>query len=255
MKCYVVKDLLPYYIDGLSSEEVNAEIKEHLEGCADCGRVYRQMLQETGKEIPPEEKDINFLKKMRAAIRKKPMLAALFTGLALAALVCFSMHYCVPLPYNPDYMSTEIYQAALRTNEDGTVDWVDVDSLDYEESVTLIKEGESTRDMIALTLDGPVGFDDVDTCTRDVQRDGRTVKVTYFCYVKSLWKALFRSYRGSYVSRTSGDMFDFCREAYVPEEREIYYLPVRNISSLDSISGERFDALREDATLVWSGTL
>ena len=39
MKCYVVKDLLPYYIDGLSSEEVNAEIKEHLESCADCGRV------------------------------------------------------------------------------------------------------------------------------------------------------------------------------------------------------------------------
>ena len=39
MKCYIVKDLLPGYIDGLTCEETNAEIREHLKGCQDCRRV------------------------------------------------------------------------------------------------------------------------------------------------------------------------------------------------------------------------
>ena len=31
MKCCIVKDLLPGYIDGLTSEETNEEMKMHLE--------------------------------------------------------------------------------------------------------------------------------------------------------------------------------------------------------------------------------
>lgn len=256
MKCYVVKDLLPYYIEGLSSEEVNAEVREHLETCTDCRGAYEQMLSNTAEEIPPEETDTDFLRKMRAGIKKRPALVVLFTCLALAGLVYFATHYYVPVPYNADYMSTEIFQAALRKHEDGTVDWVDVDVLDYDESVALIKEGGPTRDMIELKFEGPIRIDDIEICTRDIQRDGRTVKVTYFCYVKSLWKALFAPDNGAgFGSRTPGDMFDFCRAAYVPEEREIYYLQMGNMRGLEKISEEKFDALREKATLVWSGTL
>lgn len=43
MKCEIVKDLLPSYLDGLTSEESNTEIKNHLENCQDCTMVFEQM--------------------------------------------------------------------------------------------------------------------------------------------------------------------------------------------------------------------
>ncbi|MDD2498630.1 MAG: zf-HC2 domain-containing protein, partial [Desulfitobacteriaceae bacterium] len=33
MKCEIIKDLLPSYIDGLTSSESNLQIEEHLNNC------------------------------------------------------------------------------------------------------------------------------------------------------------------------------------------------------------------------------
>lgn len=78
MKCCIVKDLLPGYIDGLTSEETNIEIKEHLENCEDCRTIYERMSAEIPKEILPEEKDIDFLKKWKARIWQRYAAIAVF---------------------------------------------------------------------------------------------------------------------------------------------------------------------------------
>ena len=41
MKCEIVKDLLPSYIDGLTSAESNSEVEAHLETCQECKRNTR----------------------------------------------------------------------------------------------------------------------------------------------------------------------------------------------------------------------
>lgn len=69
MKCCIVKDLLPGYIDGLTSEETNMEIKEHLENCAACRTIYEQMSAELPSEIPREEKDIDSCQRHFCMIR------------------------------------------------------------------------------------------------------------------------------------------------------------------------------------------
>jgi Predicted integral membrane protein len=43
MKCEIIKDLLPSYIDGLTSNESNLEIEEHLKTCQECQNVLNQM--------------------------------------------------------------------------------------------------------------------------------------------------------------------------------------------------------------------
>ncbi len=43
MKCYVVQDLLPEYVEGLCREETAKEIKEHLAGCEECQRIWKNM--------------------------------------------------------------------------------------------------------------------------------------------------------------------------------------------------------------------
>lgn len=43
MKCNVIKDLIPLYIDDCCSEESSALVKEHLESCAECKELYEDM--------------------------------------------------------------------------------------------------------------------------------------------------------------------------------------------------------------------
>jgi hypothetical protein len=62
----IVKDLLPEYIDGLCSEETNAELQEHLESCTECAAVYAAM---KGEPFPipetPGSGNLNYLSKIR----------------------------------------------------------------------------------------------------------------------------------------------------------------------------------------------
>ena len=41
LQCNIVNDLLPLYMDDLTSEETNSFIKKHLEECQNCQNEYR----------------------------------------------------------------------------------------------------------------------------------------------------------------------------------------------------------------------
>ena len=43
MICDLIRDLLPSYLEGLTSESSNEEIRFHLENCGECREYYEQM--------------------------------------------------------------------------------------------------------------------------------------------------------------------------------------------------------------------
>ncbi|RXI96494.1 anti-sigma factor [Anaerobacillus alkaliphilus] len=43
MKCSLVRDLLPLYIEGDCSVETNRQVKEHITSCTDCQELYEMM--------------------------------------------------------------------------------------------------------------------------------------------------------------------------------------------------------------------
>ena len=43
LPCHIVKDLLPSYVDGLTSRETARAVEDHLEGCPDCRAVRDAM--------------------------------------------------------------------------------------------------------------------------------------------------------------------------------------------------------------------
>ena len=60
--CEVIKDLLPSYVDGLTSAETNRLVKEHLASCGDCRRLFEAM------QAPlPETEAIPFRVRLPAA--------------------------------------------------------------------------------------------------------------------------------------------------------------------------------------------
>ena len=90
MKCEIIRDLFPSYIDGLTSKESNQAIEEHLEGCRECRRYLEEMQREiaseelTQEERKKRQKEIQPLRKVRKVNLRKIGIAVLITS-----IICF----------------------------------------------------------------------------------------------------------------------------------------------------------------------
>ena len=67
ISCAVIKDLLPSYLDELTSEESNQMIEAHINECDECRTTLENMRapEIDEKQIEIEKKEIDFLKKNR----------------------------------------------------------------------------------------------------------------------------------------------------------------------------------------------
>lgn len=256
MKCCIIKELLPNYIDGLTSEEANEEIRKHLESCEDCRRICEQMSADIPRRMTETENEVDFLKKLRGRLRLRYAAVAALTCAVLAGLTFFAKKYGTPIPYDSDCMTIETYQAAGVVNEFGMTQWKDVDGLDFETS-GLVMEGEGEIiPLVQFVITEPAVWDDFRSVGRTVKRDGEEVRVVYSCYTRTLWNRMFPNSQ-AYPCRmvSSGDIYGLrlYHAEYEPVMTELYYLPMSSQWQLDRLSDEEFDSQREDAILMWSG--
>lgn len=77
MKCEIIRDLFPSYIDGLTSKESNEAISEHLENCEECPEILKQMKEEVKVDnVEANKKDIKPFKKLNKKVRKGVIITA-----------------------------------------------------------------------------------------------------------------------------------------------------------------------------------
>lgn len=89
MKCEIIKDLLPSYIDVLTSDESIAEIEEHLKNCHKCKEVLNQMKTDVDIQIIEYNKEkIKPFKKLN-----KRVLQSVLITLTVCILVVSSYFY------------------------------------------------------------------------------------------------------------------------------------------------------------------
>lgn len=97
LPCEVVQDLLPSYVDGLTSEVTNEMVGSHMESCDNCRHIWERM-QETDQAqtdvTQEEEREIDFLKKTRRRTRRK-IAASVSLAILFVAAVLFIRFYCV----------------------------------------------------------------------------------------------------------------------------------------------------------------
>lgn len=76
MKCNIVRDLFPLYLDGLCSEETRKQLDEHMESCENCRQLKQSMEQEP--VLPGDSQDwkqsILPLKKVKKKMRRKNLM-------------------------------------------------------------------------------------------------------------------------------------------------------------------------------------
>lgn len=155
--CKVIKDLLPSYIDHVTSEETNKFIEEHLKECKECKKYFDEMNSEVEKE---KIKDIEMVKEIKKYKRKMFRLKFLISTIIVLALigiictlgykyyiVCKTIEnsfvnakylnykieeYDESIEKNKDYYTTYIFEGVMRKEYAGeTVEYWDKDNNHY----------------------------------------------------------------------------------------------------------------------------
>ena len=88
LPCAVVEDLLPAYMEGLTSEETRQAVEAHLASCPACAAKRAAMGAEEGpspEEAEETAREVDYLKKVRRRGRRRVALAVLVTLLVLMA--------------------------------------------------------------------------------------------------------------------------------------------------------------------------
>ncbi|HZK20999.1 MAG TPA: DUF4825 domain-containing protein [Oscillospiraceae bacterium] len=90
--CEIIEDLLPLYIDKLTSKVTNHKIKQHLNECESCSKAMRHMSEPASKETFVSKKEIDFLKKIRTRM-KGVFLSSAFMAIAAVVLIIFAVFF------------------------------------------------------------------------------------------------------------------------------------------------------------------
>lgn len=85
LKCEVVKDLLPSFIEKMTNDVTNQEISEHLEECPDCTSTYVAMKSPETISKKKNREDIKFMIRI-----KRKHLITIFVSILCVAFVVIS---------------------------------------------------------------------------------------------------------------------------------------------------------------------
>lgn len=104
LPCAIVEDLLPAYVEGLTSEETTAAVEAHLASCPACAAKRAAMGAEEGpspEEAEETAREVDYLKKVRRRSRRRVAAAILCTVLVL--LLGFAAKiFVIGEPLDPD---------------------------------------------------------------------------------------------------------------------------------------------------------
>lgn len=85
LSCEIVRDLLPSYAEGLTSEATNSAVHAHLESCQGCRQALADMREPEQENTAAE---IDYLKTVRRLTNYKIALSVLGAAIAIALLIC-----------------------------------------------------------------------------------------------------------------------------------------------------------------------
>lgn len=88
LDCNIVRDMLPMYIEKLTSEESNVAIRQHLERCEDCMRHFEN-LKKLNYYLTASDKEKKSFK------RKNYILAAIIAAVCIVVLGIFFRYFIV----------------------------------------------------------------------------------------------------------------------------------------------------------------
>ena len=105
LTCAVVRDLLPSYVEGLTSEETNQAVESHLSGCPDCAARRDAMTAPAEPaETAEQSREVDYLKTVKRKSGRRVVLAIACTLAVILAGVALKL-FVIGEPASRDGMS------------------------------------------------------------------------------------------------------------------------------------------------------
>lgn len=304
----IVRELLPRYLSGLTSSETNRDIRNHLDHCTDCRRLYEDMRRvlpgeddacedmrlvlpgeedtyEGMRQVHPGEGDhvtksgdaevkaaakrrmpADPSQRMKRHVHGKSLLITMGVCAAAIAFFLLAVKLEIPLPYDANRMQLEEVKSAIvplsaldsDTTESGYAIYP-LDNLPFEQKKAVIEGSVKPVSLVCFSYSGlnEAGFMCV---SRTVMRDGKPVRIAYFCYDRTLWNTIrYGDFSGISESGTAyGDLYDDSISddgTYTSAYTEIYYLKTSKLYQLRGLSDDDYVKKAEQASLIWSGNV
>ena len=108
MDCRIIQDLMPSYIDGLTSEYTNQVIEEHIKDCEPCNQMLQRM-REPEMQQENELKELDVMKKIHKKMNELLATSLISLGVVLLVIIAFVLIYNRIVPKN--------YQDIFKTEE------------------------------------------------------------------------------------------------------------------------------------------
>lgn len=113
LTCAVARDLMPSYVDGLTSAESNEALERHVEGCADCRARLDAMRRPEETAAPAEEetaaREVDYLRSVRRKRRWSVAAAVICTALVLVCALAVKV-FVIGAPARQNEFSYSISQ-------------------------------------------------------------------------------------------------------------------------------------------------
>ena len=121
--CKIVEDLLPNYIEGLTSEATNYFIEEHIQSCEHCKETLKAMQEQINAEKLDGKEEIDYLKKINRKTKKTERIATISI---IISVLLFVTVLIVALPnrlWNLDDDKRINFFQQLFKQEEQTAQW------------------------------------------------------------------------------------------------------------------------------------
>lgn len=107
LTCGVVRDLLPSYVEGLTSPESNTAVERHLSGCPECAQLRTALAGAPEQAAPEDAKEVDYLKKVKRRGWRRVAAAVAVTVLLFTAGVAAKL-FVIGTPIQTQDMSWTI---------------------------------------------------------------------------------------------------------------------------------------------------
>lgn len=92
LDCEIVRDLLPNYMERMTSEVTDGSIREHLDTCVECSEIYSQMNRELVTEHAPEPEEVTrelkkYMNKTKVMYGMNGLLGLCIIGIMASVIV------------------------------------------------------------------------------------------------------------------------------------------------------------------------
>lgn len=105
IKCNVIKDILPLYVEDIVSEDTKILVEKHIEECVDCKKEFEEM--KIPKSIPIDINTTGF-KNVKTKLFKEKFKAIIFSIMLTIIVSLLAINYLtqpIYIPYSTDIVS------------------------------------------------------------------------------------------------------------------------------------------------------